>query len=388
MIDTIYFFASKEDIRNIFHMVEQEFDIKYCMTTVDKKAGEKEMPKMEFDTIDEIADDCHAAHAIQPFYLIAPKTEVMKTYRQALKDQDDIERYRMVYPENKNSLLLKGMQKHEDLTYDYYVHIARELETEFSGTLFKRIVREVKRNCVLIKYSSPIYIGKEMYKEKEKFVFHGERCGCVAITETGEAKEWHRSPKVREFVDKPFQEQLSFLRDVFYGRELINYEKEKKEFTEDFQVYAAAMALPWGIKDLALLKEVFALFDDEVKTPAPSGTTTAMENLCEASVYAASVQKPDGIRILLDNLQWIPEKGVHCGREGIVKLLLKRKYFERFQAGLGDVAEDTKILVKNILEGLTDKRTAEQRKELTAMLHHELHLDGQGYDDGKGEAGL
>ena len=106
MINTIYFFASKEDICNIFHKIEKESDIKYCMTVADKKAGEKGMPEMEFDTIEEIAKDCHGGHMIQPFYLIAPKTEVMKTNRQALKDRDDIERYRMSYTENGNSVML------------------------------------------------------------------------------------------------------------------------------------------------------------------------------------------------------------------------------------------------------------------------------------------
>ena len=74
---------------------EQEFDIKYCMTWADKKVDEKGMARMEFSSIEEIADDCHAVHMIQPFYLLTPKTEVMKRCRQALKDRDDIERYRM-----------------------------------------------------------------------------------------------------------------------------------------------------------------------------------------------------------------------------------------------------------------------------------------------------
>ena len=42
MIDTICFFASKKDICNIFYKIEQEFDIKYCMTRADKKVDEKE----------------------------------------------------------------------------------------------------------------------------------------------------------------------------------------------------------------------------------------------------------------------------------------------------------------------------------------------------------
>jgi len=339
------------------------------MTRVDKDAHEKGMPKMEFDTIEEIADDCHAVHKIQPFYLIAPKTEVMNTYRQALKDRDDIERYCMDYTENRNSVMLKGMQQHEDLTCDYYVHIARELETEFSGILFKRIVREVKRNCVRIKYKTPIYIGKEMYGNKGELVFSGERSKCFTLTETDEVKEWYRSPKVRAFADKPFKEQLSFLQDVFYGKKLADYKKEAKEFSEDYQIYIVAMSQPWRIKDLTLLKEIFPLFDDEVSAASPSRTKTAMEDLCEASVYVASAQKPDGIRILLDSLCLIPEKGYHCGCEGIIRLLLKKKYFEKFKLSMGNVAEDTKELLKKILQGLTDKNAENQRKELIEMLN-------------------
>lgn len=373
MIDTIYFFASREDICNIFHKIEQEFDIKYCKTTADKDVGEKGMPKMEFDTIEEIADDCHAAHKIQPFYLIAPKTEVMKTYQQALKDRDDIERYRMDYTKNRNSVMLKGMQKHEDLTHDYYVHIARELETEFSGMLFKRIVREVKRNCKRIKYNTPIYIGKEMYKSKRELVFCGERSSCFTMTETDEGKEWYRSPKVRAFADKTPKEQISFLQDVFYGKKLKDYQRESKEFSEDYQIYRVAMSQPWRIKDLTFLRQIFTLFDDDVLVAAPFSAMTAMENLCEASVYAASAQKPDGFRILLDYLCWIPEKGYHCGCEGIIRLLLKKKYYEKFKMSMENVTEDTKELLKKILEGLTDKNTENRRKELIDMLNSGLY---------------
>ncbi|RKJ45835.1 hypothetical protein D7X98_05915 [bacterium 1XD8-76] len=351
MIDTIYFFASKTDICNIFHEIEQQFDIKYCMTEADREAGRGEMPQMEFDTIDEIADDCHAAHSIQPFYLIAPKTQTMKRYRQALKDRDDIERYRMIYTENGNSVMLKGMRKHEDLTYDYYIHIARNLETEFSGELFKKLVREVKKNCVRIKYNTPIYIGKDMYRSKEEFVFSGERCGCFTLTETDEVKEWYRSPKVREFADKPFEEQLFFLRDVFCGKELKDYRDEEKNFTEDYQNYRVAMSGLWDIRDLSRFKNVFELFNDETRVPSPMAMT-AMEYLCEACVYAASRQKPDGIGILLEYLHDIPEKGYHCGCEGIVRILSKKKYRERFQESLAGASEDTQVLVKKILSGI------------------------------------
>lgn len=105
-----------------------------------------------------------------------------------------------------------------------------------------------------------------------------------------------------------------------------------------------------------------------MKVPSPPGTSTAMEYLCEASIYAAAAQKPDGIRILLEHLHDIPEKGYHCGSEAIVRTLLKKKYFQRLKDSLTETTEDTKILVKNILEGITDKRTEDSRRELIDML--------------------
>lgn len=372
MIDTIYFFASREDLCNIFRAVELEFDIKYCATRADKETGKNEMPKMEFESIDEIADDCNAAHGIEPFYLIVPRTEVMKIYRQTLKDRNDIDRYCMNYTENGNGVLLQGMRKHEDLTCEYYVHIARKLETEFSGLLFHKITGEVRRNCVRIKNIAPTYIGKDMFQSRDKRIFSGERCGCFTVTEANEAKKWYRSPKVREFADQSFGEQISFLHSVFSREALKDYHEEMKNFSEEYQIYILAMSKIWGMKDLSFLKEIFALFDDDCEVESPSGTMTAMEYLDEALICAAASQKPDGMRILLDHLCYVPKKGYHCGCEGIVRLLLKKKYYESFRISLPEAAEESRELVKKVLEGLTDKRTERQRQELTELLNGHL----------------
>lgn len=155
-------------------------------------------------------------------------------------------------------------------------------------------------------------------------------CGAFTMTAANEAKKWYRRPKVREFADRLFREKLSFLQ------------------------------------------RVFDLFSDEVKAPSSPGTSTAMEYLCEASVYAASVQKPDGIRMLLEQLRYVPEKGYHYGCEGMVRILLKGKNFDKFKTDLANVDRDTKVLVRKILEGITDKRTAGKRKELDDMLKKDL----------------
>lgn len=190
------FFCLKRRFIQYFNAVGQEFDIKYCIESADKEVAKDEMPQMEFDTIEEIADDCNAAHLLAPHYLIAPKAEVMKTEWHVLKDQDDIARYHIHYNANWNNVVLKSMEKHKDLTNEYYVHVNREHGTEFSGAIFKRIVREVKRNRVRVKVVTPIYIGKEMFKQKDELVFMGERCCAFTVTEANEAKTWYRSPKI------------------------------------------------------------------------------------------------------------------------------------------------------------------------------------------------
>lgn len=78
-------------------------------------------------------------------------------------------------------------------------------------------------------------------------------CGAFTVTAANEAKKWYRRPKVRKFADRPFREKLSFLQRVFDGKEIKDYEKERKDFSEDFEIYDLAEGAVWGIKDLSLL---------------------------------------------------------------------------------------------------------------------------------------
>ncbi len=371
MLSCFHFFSSKQDLCKIFKVVEQEFSIKYCLIEANQEGGKEEVPQMEFATIEEIADDFTATHSIAPRCMIAPKTEVIELYWRRMQ-RDGTARYCMNLLEYTNGVQLKGMEKHEDLTCEFYVYINREHETEFSAALFKSMIREIRRNCVRVKNTAPTYIGKELYKDRENRVFCGERCSAFTVTAANEAKEWYRCPKVRKFADGSFREKLSFLQRVFEGKEIKDYSEERKNFSEDFQIYRVAEGAVWRIKDLNLLKEVFALFDDEVKVPSSPGTSTAMEYLCEASVYVASAQKPDGIRMLLEQMHFIPEKGYHCGCEGIVKILLNGSNFQKCKTSLANADRDTKALVKKILEGLTDKKMAGKRNELVDMLKRDL----------------
>ncbi len=363
----LHFFASKQDLCNIFKAVEQEFSIKYCVTEAKQAVCKEGPPQMAFNAIEEIADDFTAAHSIAPLCLITPKTEVVRVYRRRMQ-RNDIVRYCMDLPEYKNGVQLRGMAKHKDLTHEFYVYLSREQETEFSAALFKSMVREIRKNCVRIKNTAPTYLGKELYGDRANRVFYGERCGAFTVTDAKEAKVWYRRPKVREFAERSFEEKLSFLQRVFEGKEIKDYAEERKNFSEDFEIYGVAEGAVWSMKDLSLFREVFALFDDEVQVPSYPGTATAMEYLCEASVYAASSQKPDGIRILLEQLHYIPEKGYHCGCEGIVKILLKGNHFEKFRASLSNADSDTKAFVSKILDGLADKKMADKRKELLEEL--------------------
>ena len=79
--------------------------------------------------------------------------------------------------------------------------------------------------------------------------------------------------------------------------------------------------------------------------------------------------------MLLEQLRYVPEKGYHCGCEGMVRILLKGKNFDRFKTSLADADRDAKALVKKILEGMTDKRTADKRDELAGMLGRDLHME-------------
>ena len=229
MINSIYFFASKKDLGNIFRAIEKEFDIKYCANYVYAEAENDEKPNIEFNAIEEIADNSWE------LYYIVHKTQDMHTICQVLQDEKTV-RY-ITECKDHHCLTFRTKYKNPNgYEGDYEVYIPRKYETEFTGALFKRIVREVKRNCVRIKHISPFYVGKEMYKNIGDYVFYGQcfRFECI-VTETDTAKRWWRNPNVRAFMDQTMSEHLQFLQDIFSNKELQDLDFHNP--TEQYEIY-------------------------------------------------------------------------------------------------------------------------------------------------------
>lgn len=95
-MDTIYFFAIKEDLNNIFGKIEEEFDIKYCVQRAEVEIDDTVEPQLEYDSIKEIVNK----GAIK--LLIAEKTEELNTY---YSKADGKVYYKTVYHQNKNSVV-------------------------------------------------------------------------------------------------------------------------------------------------------------------------------------------------------------------------------------------------------------------------------------------
>lgn len=364
MIDTIYFFASNNDLYNIFGLIEREFDIKYCACYAYAENGKK--ADIEFNKIEEIAD------SYREVYYIVQKTQIMQTYCYMLEDEKK-ERY-VTRCDDLNCLTFRTAAKNPNgYKGDYEVHIPREYETEFTGALFKRIVREVKRNCVKIKYISPLYVGEEMYKNIGGYILLSQRSLFpLIVTEKNEAKRWWKNPNVRKFMDKPIIEQLPFLQDVFSQKRLKNFglsNIQRKDWTEDHEIYEGIMYKLWINKDLSLLKDVAALFDDGVKVKEPFYMRkTAMEELRDIEIDWAFSQKADGIKILLENLKNVPSAGFYCGNREVIKTLFRKKYYETFKESLLNVTDETKEIIRNTVENISDKRLLKQVNEVIGLL--------------------
>lgn len=361
-MDTINFFASDKDLSDIFGNIEKELDIKYCMEYAYTEKGEKEKPQTEFSTIGEIEKDDQGIR-----YLIGPKAENMQTFRYKLDDNRF--RYGTLYCDNRNCIMFTGGRKFPDMIGDYQLHIAKEYKTEFADKLFKRIVKEIKEKCVKIKGLYPIvYVGNELYNNKENYVFNGMNFAFpIIVTETDEIKTWWSNPNVRQFMDKSMTEQMQFLRDVFSTEkwQTLHY----KNRTEDYEIYEGVMCKLWNNKDISLLKDIVVLFNDDVKGRSPVSGSTVMEELRDIAIDLAFSQKADGFKILLENLKNIPSAGYHCGCKELMTTLLKKKYFETFKESLLTITDETKVLVKNVLGDISNKRLLNEVNEAIGLLN-------------------
>lgn len=365
MISSVYFYASQQDLWNIFSAVEQEFAIKYCANYVYADADSNTKPAVAFHTIKEIADRSH-----ELFWMVQ-ETQEMNTVCQHLNDKTKV-RYITSCPADGFLTFRTKYDNPNGYEGDYEVYIPSARETEFSGSLFKKIVREVKRNCVKIKHVSSFYVGKDLYQNIGDYVFYGQRDAFpMIVTKSDEARRWWDSPRVRQFMDKPIREQLPFLQEVFAQKRLKDFErKSRQDWSDEEEIYEGILYKLLLNQDLSLLKDIAILFDDGVTVRGPFyADKTAMEELRDIEIdWWVFPKKVDGIRALLENLKYVPAAGYVCGNKEVIKTLLKRKYYELFQESLLNVTGETREIVRNTLLDISDKRLQKQVNEVMELL--------------------
>lgn len=360
-MDTIYFFAINEDLYTIFGKIEEEFDIKYCAERVDVSIEDTEVPRIEYNSIKEFV----GKGTIR--ILISEKSEQINTY---YRKTDREAYYKTEYDKNRNCVVFNGGKVSPTMISDYQLHIYIPYGSIYATKLFKRIVQEVKRNCVKINSIIPFYVGNEMYKYKDDYVFLGQRFAYpLKITNEGGAIRWWHNENVRLFMGKPLEEQLLFLNEVFLNRIINDYDEELKNNSVNYQMYNGVMFNMANYKGIDLIDKIMPLFNDDSKALSPlTGGKTAMEELRDIAINLALSYKEDGIRVLLDSLKNIPNKGYNCGSKSIIQILLKKKYNTTFQMSLANSSIQTKNLVKAILDDITEKRLMGIKDEIISTL--------------------
>lgn len=361
-MDTIYFFASNEDLYKIFEKIEEEFNIKYCTERADVSSDHTGAPQLEYNSIKEIVDK----GAIR--FLLSEKSEKMDTY---YRKTDKEAYYKTEYSKNRNCVVFNGGKVYPAMIGDYQLHIHIPYGSVYAAKLFKRIVKEVKQNCVKINNISPFYVGNEMYKCKDNYVFFGQ---CFAyplkITDDGEAIRWWHNKSVRQFMSKPLTDQLVFLNEILSNNKISDYNKELKNNTENYQMYNGVMFNVANYKGFAILDEIMPLFNDNSEALSPlTGGKTAMEELRDIVINLAFSQKEEGIKVLLDSMKNIPDNGYNSGSKSIIQTLLKKKYIDIFKKSLFNTSYQTKDLVKSILEDITEKRVQKLKDEIMPILN-------------------
>lgn len=359
-MDTLYFFASDEDMYMIFHTIESKYAIKYCRLRTENKLESK--PKLEFNTIKEL-------DLKRGSYLIVKKTQVMETFYSGKYAY-----YENPYPDNKDAVLLHGRNRfHQNALNlgDYQLHIDLSFKSDYAQMLFEYIVRQVKRNCIKIKAKLHFYVGKELYKNKKDYIFFGQRDAFpVIITDGGTPKRWWHDEEVRFFMEKPLSSQLKFLTEVFSNNLITDYKEECKNHTVNWQIYQGVMCNLYSLKDYNELEMLLPFFNDSCISMSPiAGGRNVMEDLKEMVIYLAFIHKAEGITWLIRNLHLIPKTGYYCGSQAIVEALMKKKYMEILKQSLSDISYDEQENVKTILNNISNKRLLKSKDMMLQILN-------------------
>lgn len=369
MGDIFHFFASDEELCEIFSEIEKEYNIKYVYEYVyifpnrDKVIIDDGNVIISENSIKGIVAKQRRFEC-----LIMDKSQNVVTNKSYAGYPDRIV-YESLYHHNRESVVFrrKNSVYREDMISDYQLYV--NLPSVFAQDLLKKMVKKIKKHCVKVEN---YYIGSDLYANREKYIFNGSYLrDLVTITESGKFKRWFEDKHIAEFIDGPMDEKLKFMDKVFSNDLIQDWDKEMewKTRTDNWKMYEAVFTDLKRNKDIKLIKRLMELFNDESNSKSPyNGIDSGMLELGDTVLYMAYALKEEGMKTLIASFKYVPLKGKESGRKAIVKKLLLKKNIHKFQMGIKDIEEEDRELLIEILNEITDKRLLGARDTMLGLL--------------------
>ena len=164
MTNAIYFFASKQDLCNIFKSIENEFEIKYCANYVYDDANHDEQPRIAFHTIEEIAD------SYGELYFIVPKSQTMHTICQTLHDEAKV-RYITECNGNEGRLTFRTKRSNPNGYECDYVVYPKRIRNSIYGRAVQTDCAGGKTKLRTGQKYHPVLCGKRTLSECRRLCF-------------------------------------------------------------------------------------------------------------------------------------------------------------------------------------------------------------------------
>ncbi len=358
---TFQFFASNKDLCEMFDEIERVCDIKYSYERIEVD-NEKEKVVITENSICNILKN---KKEIGFGCIITSKSQNVITEKFYFENPFHIV-YTSDFYKNKEAVLFRGGQKlrREDMISDYQFHVGSS--SIFAENLLKKMVKIIKKHSIKVK---TYFIGHDLYRNRQNYIFYGMYWSNPAIiTELGELKRWYEQKAIAEFMDKrSIDEKLEFLNKAFSSNLIQDWEKEWKDNTDNWEIYEAVMRELGSKQDINLMKKLMELFDDNSNAIFPY-KDSGMQELRDIVLDIAFALKKEGMKTLIESLKNIPLKGKETGRKAIVKVLLRKKNLHKFQCGIEGISEESKQLLIEILNEITDKRLLKARELILNLL--------------------
>lgn len=355
MANSVRFFLTYEELCKTFSSVALE-DMYYLDLRVDRKSRYIGNIYTQFHDIPELDNCMHINIEIallnQNIKLNVDKGFPANILVNKIERQLTDEGMFVILKQNPHTVY----NQDDKILREYEIYISSHQNIS-SKKMYKKLQVYLETSCIS---KMGFYFGKETYDQRTKWIFEPYLTGLnyFTLNEDEEYIVWYRDSYVRKIMGMSYEKKMDYLKSICdLSKKIEDINKEQSAILHVINSFYK--------QDYVKIKDILVLFND--KCCLFSGWSL-MDKCFDLLISVIESKGSKGFKQLIENLNYISERGYNCGLCKILTYCLNKKNKTKFLGEISYLSTTNKQVLISQLQIMHSKKLQKEIENIMYIL--------------------